>query len=284
VLFGATIWLTRTNLLVEDHTTAAYAHLPGLRPPLLARTRQLPLWVIVATALWMVPLSGALGVLVVVLARPRNRAAEVAAGTFTGVVAAVASFAFGLGWSFVVLATVHPAAGADSDLGLLSGAGGGDARAAERLLQKYPDLRGVPPRERGLVLYHKVLADWTAELSVGIWLGMFWALGLCVTFSLGETLAASALLRRRGSVRAMLLPYAELIAPGFSLVVMSYGWVMALWFGLLPGRTWVLLVGLLMTALLPLAVTAVWRGWHWGLRLLLHAGWVGSMVLVRVSW
>ena len=37
MLFGAVIWLTRTNLLVEDHATQAYVHLPSLRPPLLAR-------------------------------------------------------------------------------------------------------------------------------------------------------------------------------------------------------------------------------------------------------
>jgi hypothetical protein len=279
VLFGAFFWLNRINLLVEDHTTAAYARLPGLHPPLLARTRQLPLWVSVVTALGMLLSTCVLGLLVAVLARPKNRAAEIAAGTFTGLVAAVTSFAFGVGWSFVVLATVHPAARPDSDLRLLAEPGGG-----ERLLQKYPDLRALPPEKRGGVLYHKVLADWTAELAGGIWLGMFWALGLSLTFSLGETLAASALLRRRGSVRAMLLPYAELIAPGFVLVLLCYGLVLTVWFSMTPRQPWVVALLVVAVVLLPLAVTAVWRGWHWGLRLPLHAGWFASMVVARVYW
>jgi hypothetical protein len=207
----------------------------------------------------------------------------------------MASFAFGAGWMFVAATTWYPAGQPGSDLRLLSETAwvepapdpgrpqpGANPRraAAERLLEKYPDLREVPARERGRLLYHKIMADWTAGIPLGIWLGLLVTLGGCVTVSLAETLAAGVLLRRRGRVRSVIGPYIELAVPGAVLVIPALtGGSLRLFGGWFTGHTGQLLIWLLMVVLLVLAIAAVLRGWHWLVRGLLHLGWVGSLTV-----
>ena len=291
LLFGVTAWLSRAQYMLSE-ARAAYPRLPGVTPPALAHVARVPTWVTISIALPSLVLIIILGLLVVLLVRPKNRAAEIAAGAVTGLVAGMAGFAFGAGWLFVAFVTLYPETFAESDLRLLSEtawvepapeadtparrATSGRA-AAERLLEKYPDLIQVPPPERGDLLYHKIMADLSARTPLGIWLGMVFALSVCVSVSLAETLAAGVLLRRAGQGRAVIGPYIELAVPGAILIVGLASGAVRLsvgWFAAHPAH---LLIALLMLCFLALAVTAVLRGCHWLVRAGLHVAWLLSL-------
>jgi hypothetical protein len=303
LLFGVAIGMERAHFIIQSHCTAAYAWLPSLTPPALGRPMpQLVLWLQALLYPLLVLLSTTLGLWVIYLVRPKNRAAEVAAGAVTGLVAAVAAFASGFGWLSLALITVYPAKAMDSDLQLLAEAAwvepapaveapppapDSQRRSADRLLNKYPDLREVPPGEWGRVLYHKILTDWTTRMSFGIWLGMLWILGMCGTACLGETLAAGSLLRRLGSVRAVLLPYLELAVPGAWLVVAIHGAIFGLYVGRFVGQTGHFLTLLVTLLFAALALTGVLRGWSWALRVGLHLVWFCGLCLVimnKLTW
>jgi hypothetical protein len=94
-----------------------------------------------------------------------------------------------------------------------------------------------------------------------------------------ETLAAGALLRRHGRLRAVLLPYAEVALTATTLIFMSVGLVFQLSMHRFAGRVGhVLLLGLLV-----LAVAGILHRWPVGVRALLHLGWLGSIVLLAVT-
>jgi serine/threonine protein kinase len=292
-LFGVSAWLSRSQ---SDSTAAeaAYSRLPSVsRSALLWR---LPAWVGAVSFFPALALFIVLGLLVMLLVRPRNRAAEVAAGAVTGLVTGVSSFAFGIGWMFVGALTLYPASLADSDLRLLSesawvepapdAAPDSAARptaadpqraAAGRLLAKYPDLSDVPAADRGRVIYLKIMADQGARTQWGILLGLVFAVGTGVCVSVAETLAAGVLLRRIGRVRAVIWPYLELAVPGALLIMALVSGGARLGVGWFAGHPAQLLMAILSVASLAAAVAAVLRGWHWPLRAALHAIWLASM-------
>jgi hypothetical protein len=253
---------------------------------------RIPDWVRIAVLVPSLFLTCVIGLLVVFLVRPKNRAAAVAAGGATGLLGGLAAFALGGGWLFVVGTTLYTPNHKDSDLWLLSKAarmdeepGPGMAEPgaklrrgpAERLLEKYPDLRAVPAQERGRVLYYKIMADWSAGIPIGIGLGLISLLSATVAVSVAETLAASILLRRLGRVRAVIWPYIELAVPGVLLIAELVGGSWRLFAGWFTGHGGQLLILLVALVLLVLAITAVLRGWHWLVRSFLHLGWLGSV-------
>jgi hypothetical protein len=291
ILVGATAWVARSRDILSSDSRAAYPRLPSIPPPVLTAAGEVPPWLVAAIVLPCIDLSTALGLLVVLLVRPKNRPAEIAAGAVTGIVAGMASFAFGAGWLFVSFVAVYPASRPDSDLRLLSEtawidpalesetAPGIDNRtvAAQRLLEKYHDLRDVPAPERGPLLYHKIMADLTLEVPWGIWLGLLFSLGTGLAVTLGETLAASLLLRRLGRVRAVLWVYVELAVPGAILIMAGFSGCVRYsvgWFTGHPGELFNTIATLLFLAA---AVTAVLRGWQWLLRVALHVAWLVSL-------
>jgi hypothetical protein len=304
LLLGATVWLARFQDVLSSDSRTAYPRLPSLAPPALTPTGQPPPWLTAAIVLPCVVLTVVLGLLVVLLVRPKNRAAEIAAGAVTGIVAGMASFAFGAGWLFVAFLVVFPASQSDSDLRLLSetawidsdggprtadlrtadprtappGANDG-AHGAQRLLEKYQDLRDVPVPERGPLVYHKIVADLTAAVPWGIWLGLVFALGTGLAVSLGETMAASVLLRRLGRVRAVLAVYLELAVPGTLLIMALFSSSVRYSVGWFTGHATLLVSSIATLFFLAAAVTAVLRGWHWLVRVMLHMAWLVSLYL-----
>jgi predicted Ser/Thr protein kinase len=121
------------------------------------------------------------------------------------------------------------------------------------------------------------MAVMVAGLPYGIWFGMIGALGLMGTTSLAGTLAAGALLRRRGRLRAVVGPYFEFAVPA-ALAILSVApfpfWLAA---GAVSGRRLLYLVPL---PFLLAAAAGVLRRRHWALRVLLHAAWVGAFVVL----
>jgi eukaryotic-like serine/threonine-protein kinase len=258
---------------------AAYARLPHLAPPWLAVAWPLPGWFRFALYLLLLFAASGTGLVTAWLVRPKNRAADVAAGTVTGFIAAVTMFTVSYGWVLITSTSVTPA---EADLHLLAEAAwehpGPGPHPADELLRKYPDLAGVPAEERGEVLYQKVRTDLIVGIPAGIWTGMFVVLCLAEVAAVCETLAAGALLRRHGRLRAVFLPYAEIAVPATTLIVLSIG-IFTL---SLQRFTWrighVFLLGLLV-----LAITGILRRWPLGVRALLQLGWLGTLLLLGLT-
>jgi hypothetical protein len=159
-------------------------------------------------------------------------------------------------------------------------AAGVPPRPVDQLLEKYPDLREIPSRERGRVFYGKIRADLIAGLPFGIWLG---ALGIVIVYMplcTIQVMAAGPLVRRQGLKPAVLLPYFERAFPATVLYVLALGLaggpfiIRLVQPQLKINLGFALLLYLPLLGLLALAVTSTLRGWSWPLRLLLHAGWL----------
>jgi hypothetical protein len=230
--------------------------------------------------------------------------ADVAAGAIMGFVIGATSLIVSLWPLVLILTAVWPI---EEDLELLSRAAWvesipGDppgpvekARprpaAQLRLLEKYPDLRAVPARQRGWVFYQKVRADLIARLPLGIWAGALVLLVIGVPLYTTQVMAAGSLLRQRGACLAILLPYLERAVPpmillstaaGFAATETILGESLRQRFNidLRSLRLWYLPV----LALVMLALTSALRGWPWPVRLVLHAGWLVSYGLLMAQW
>jgi hypothetical protein len=297
--FGAARWMVVVGLLVGllggvmslavavhpsigPGAADAYRRLPSLDPPWLALPWPMPMWVRHAIFWATLGLGSTVGLITAGLVRPKNRAADVAAGAVTGFVGGVTVFTLSFGWGLIVMKAVWPI---QDDLRHLSEAawaepgpqghppdpaGKARPRAVDRLLQKYPDLREVPAGERGRVFYHKIRADLIAGIPLGIWWGALFVLVCGVLLGSAQVMAAGPLLRRPGARRAVLGPYLEAAFPASAGLCLAFATAMELRY--VPLTIW----HLSQLGLLALALTGTLRGWPWPLRLLLHAGWLLS--------
>jgi hypothetical protein len=281
LLAGVNGWLRAGNMLVGPYPTAAYRRLPSLAPPwLLAVTWPIPMWLEWVMYFATMALVSTTGLVAAALVRPKNRAADVAAGTVTGFVAALTLVTVSLGSLVVILIAVNPI---DDDLQAVSAAAfagptpdGGPSRPAKRLLDKYPDLQEVPAEQRSAVVYGKIRADLIAGIPLGIWFAALVGLLGALPLLTAQVAAAGPLLRRLGVRPAVLLPYLERALPATTLI----GWVLSLTVGLpLVGRFVDVRPFLIwappLCGLLALALTGALRNWPWPVRLVLHAGWLG---------
>lgn len=287
IMFGVRAWVLSINDF-QGLAEAAYGRFPSLDPPWLALTWRIPLfwrWVLrLMTGVVVV----SMGLLTVVLVRPKNRSAVVAAGAITGLVATVAAFTVSVGWVGVLWTAVYPV---DRDLRLLSAAAFGerapdpdgqgqaaveDAEPLDRLMDKYPDLRNAPAAERSRLLHRKLRADLLAGIPVGIWLSMLLMLGLCEGMSIGQTLVASLLLCRYKNVRTMIVPYIEFAVA--SMVALGGGG-----FLMLSAPFWWRIATLPVLGLVALVVMGILRQWPWQIRILLLGAWLGLFFFVFVG-
>jgi serine/threonine protein kinase len=299
--FGAAGWMVVLGLLFGllggvmcllvaihphlDYSTAAgYRRLPSLNPPWLALTWPIPEWVRGAILWTTLGVASALGLVTGLLVRPKNRAADVATGAITGFLVGATSFTVGFGWLIIGMTAAAPI---DRDLRDLSEAawveptlkkeppgraGKPQPRPTDRLLERYPDLREVPAKERGRVIYHKIRLDLVTGIPPGLWLGALSVLILGVLTCTVQVMAAGPLLRRPGSRWAVLLPYLEVAFPATVLIALAFGALLLGSYVQRPLQIW----HLLPFGLLVLALTSTVRGWPWPLRLVLHVGWLVS--------
>jgi hypothetical protein len=276
VLCGFGCWVVLIQPAVAP-AAASYERLPGLKPPALALTWDLPLRGRVAVYYLAVLVYCGTGLATALLVRPRNRAADVAAGAVTGLIVAVTAFTLSGGWLTVAQSAVFPAS---VDLTLLAEAaaepGGGPA---QRLLQRYPDLAAIPPADRPRVLEGKIRADLLAAVPLGIWRGLLLFLALAGPTALFETMAAGPLLRRGGRFATIVGAYLERSIPATSLVLVCVGATLRFWQDPSAIRSGYLSIVLF----LALALVAAVRGWHWSLRLSFQAAWVGIVVVLLVE-
>jgi serine/threonine-protein kinase len=302
LLSGVMGWIRAGPFLINP-STAAFRRLPSLDPPwLLAVLARIPGWVQTPLYFTGLCLMSTAGLIIGVLVRPKNRGADLAAGAVTGFVFGGTVLTLTMGAVSVIVAAVDPLR---EDLWLLSQAAweqpapagerprpGGAARsqAADRLLEKYPDLRQVPVRERGGVLYHKFRADLIAGIPVGILVGVLFFLTWSMVICTIQVVTAGPLVRARGARPAVLLPYLERVIPAMVLLAMGSGVLIAPIFlnhylaALNVDYRRMFLSFLPIFGLLALALAGSWRGWPWPVRLGLHAGWVVSTALGIIFW
>jgi hypothetical protein len=289
LLIGAESWCVWVQPLIGSGAAEAYRSLPSLDPPRLAISWPMPLGLRSAIFWATVGVGSTAGLVTALLVRPKNRAADVAAGTITGFVAGATSFTLSAGWFCVILTAVTPN---QSDLEQLSEAawapsapdgdlpapvGNDQVRALDQLLERYPDLREVPAEQRGQVFYHKIRGDLVAGIPPGLWLGALFVLVVGVLTSTAQVTAAGPLLRRQGTRWTVTLPYLERALPVTVLIGLVF--VAPFWYAIhIPFP----ILYLPVFGLLLVALTSTLRSWPWPLRLLTHAGWVTSAGLLAV--
>jgi eukaryotic-like serine/threonine-protein kinase len=287
VLTGILGWIRAGNIALGP-AADVYGRLPHVHPPwLLAITWAAPGWVQSVVYYGALGLISTAGLIIGFLVRPKNRAADIAAGALTGFVCGATLLTLS-GWPLFI--TLIAVGGVEKDLKALSEAAlteptanGGQSRPIDRLLKKYPDLREIPAGERARVFYLKIRADLIAGIPLGIWLGALGGLTMEMLIYTIMVMVAGPLLRQHGARPVVLLPYFERAFPTTILIALSAGFVIAEFLlrhlvNIAPLR----IAYLPMLAVLALAVLSTWRGWPWPLRLVLHTSWLLSLILFSV--
>jgi hypothetical protein len=287
VLSGILGWSRAGNVILGP-AADVYGLLPHVHPPwLLAVTWAAPSWVQAVFYYGSLVLFCTAGLLIGLLVRPKNRAADIAAGSLTGFVCGATLLTLS-GWPLII--SLIAVGGVEQDLKALSeaaftepAADGAQPGPAERLLKKYPDLREVPPAKRGRVFYLKVRADLIAGIPLGIWLGALGGLTMEMLIYTIMVMAAGPLVRKHGARPGVLLPYFERAFPTITLIALSAGYFVADFLlrhmvNIAPLRVWYLS----LLALLALAVVSTLRRWPWPVRLMLHSSWLVCLLVYSV--
>jgi hypothetical protein len=241
---------------------------------------QPPEWAQFALIVVAAGASGAGGLLIAALARTRSRAADLAAGLSAGLLVGVGAFLFGGVWSYLIDAAMKPTA---EDRWLLSQAAWSVGehpgwRPAERLLEKYPDLQALPPPERVEVLSAKIEAETIIAIGDGLTVITVILLGW-LPFGAVTTAAAGSLLRGRGRLLPVIVPYCEATVPTAMLLFLLTALLLKLHLGQELG----LFPALLLCAVpIAPAVAGALRGWHWTVRAALQATWLAWFGLVTL--
>jgi hypothetical protein len=270
---GFFFWLVLISPALAP-AAAVYHQLPRAQPPWLALPWQVsPLLAESLYVLMLVDLA-ATGLFPAFLIRPKNQAADVAAGAITGLVAALTAFALTFGWFGVMFTAVDPI---DEDLRLVSRAAW-DQRATQDLLDKYPDLRDVPPDSRGRILHDKLRADLITRIPLGIWWSTLYILVVSESICIAGTMVGSPLVRRHGRSLAAILPCLEIGMPCTLLVGLACGIPFTVFVRRVPLEIWHAVLALFLV----LALVAALRRSPWYVRLLLQAGWLFAMVMLAV--
>jgi hypothetical protein len=277
LLCGAYSW-TKIFVYYVDVFGSAYDLLPSVDRPWLT-TLHLPLlgWPTVLMAfdfLFFLALS-TMGLLTVLLARSKNRMADIVAGLVTGSVTGVVMFTSGFG-ALYIQSEMRARKSAEFEYWNTSYAAWLDANSPQRsrLLERYPDLQALAPEARAHTMARKWYYDHTIALASGIAKGFLLMLVFGPMLSTAQTLIAGAILRRSRSRGETALRYLEVAIPGIWVVTalpltllmlvaetdLRTG--MPLWYGLLIGLT------------AGMAVVAAWFRWPWWDRVAAQAAWV----------
>jgi tRNA A-37 threonylcarbamoyl transferase component Bud32 len=270
-----------------DLSVGTYALLPSTpRPWLASLPRENEPFKTMLLLIFVLAVTTA-GLWVVLLARPRTAAAALTCGLAAGLVSAYVAFLFGGAWAF---------AGSE-ELSVFYGAGDNEYSYAfkydqlrNREFWPYRELKGAPEADRRRVLYDKMACDAAIAVEVGLLKALPLFFGFLLIVPAVEALAAGQLWRRYQRPWPVIARYAERGVP-MALALMfalSLAWIAcytpganpADWFWRYQGWVWKREV--MLVALAP-ALTATWRGWHWSVRLVLHACWLGFAVYMGAT-
>ncbi len=277
-LIGLGVWIFVNQSIAR--ISVLYDQLPSVPRPWIAYAPVLPSWSLQALFVLLMVLLGMMGFAAAVFVRPTTRHAAVATGLAVGFMSGITAFALSLGWGPLSAKTLLPIR---DDLVILSEAaftrgGPGLPHPSDRLLAKYPDLETIPEWNRGNLIAGKMMGDMLMGLIAGLWWGMFLSLLICLVPAVSGTVTAWTLLQRHGSVKAALLPYIELAAVVTILTTLIAYYVMGSAIGagiVVPEAGWLAAV----FSACGLGVLAIWRRWPIPGRIVVHAAWIGVLVL-----
>jgi hypothetical protein len=288
---------------------ASYGRLPATPRPWLARLPRLDTPGLVAVGGANLLAITTIGLVVVLLVRPRSAGADLSCGVGVGLVAACVSAMCGGVWAFAATQVKNTLYDYENQIAFkwqllqrqrgpvtappwdFPGVGQvpGKVYEPDWLEQSYPDLKGLPPHEQRHILYDKMVCDAVISVQVGLlWAMPLYFLGLIVMPAV-EALAAGSLWRRHQRLGPVAAAYAERIIP-LALTLLFGGetllFLFALralgvedWWGAFLRACWPM--GIALTVLV-VAQVAAWRGWYWPLRLLLHPAWIALLVWARL--
>jgi hypothetical protein len=236
-----------------------------------------------------------MGLLTVLLVRPKNRAADGVAGLLTAVVAASVAFALGGAWFCIMRSALMPA---EENLLILFASSpvaenspvmvrpmrdnpeGKAVTVRDYMLAKYPALGSLPLQERGKAMFQKTTTELLLGMQKGIWNAILICFGGYAAAGLAGALFAGARWRERKTVAGTALPYLEFALPtGFLVAIVLDYLGNVLLFNQRYGHDY------LAALVLPLlACVAVLRRWPFWLRLPLHLAWVALLLAIELKW
>ncbi len=261
---------------------ATYDQYPSLARPWLASEVSLPGWLLPAALLLGLAGPVAMGAVAVWLAGPRDAWADLSTGLTTALAGTLAAFVSCIGWPVVLALVVVPAI-ADLTLVCDTAAGPADARAAQPLVQRYPDLGETETGRRGGTFMAKLVSDQVSGGAHAVWVGMLLAALTAGSLALIGAVAAGHLARRGEALRRCVVPYLEMTLPTTVTTGLLTATVLTpLWWtvGVNPYPVGpFVLAGLV--AITALMVTGAVRRWSWLPRLALALVWVKLLVAAR---
>lgn len=255
--------LSNVNPLIHN-AQKAYQNFPSVTPPTLLRYwPNLPDWVFPLGSIVGIGLMLGMGPAVIALTRPRRSWNDLTSGLSTGFVAGLASFLGGFGWIVALMLTVVSSI---DDLTMLGNATKAPVAPAlhssDVFLESYPDLKDVPPDQRGGVFLFKIVADQVSGTLIGVWWGMLFSFLIIGGGATIQTLVAGYLWRRSGRFWHCLTSYFELS--------LSVSWLMRPLFSILVGNVSIGYELPLDVLFFGLAFSGVWKRWPLLLRLVIY--------------
>ncbi len=225
LLFGLLGWIALILPQISEATQIGYSR-PGLgERPWLAFNWDPPRAVVASSMIGLFALLANTGLAIGMLARPRDRKADVIAGLVTGLIVAVSALPWSGGWGPVAAFSLHPSR---ADLQMIIDAAledeGQDVEtdARVRLRETYPDLEGFSLAERSEILGARIYLDQLLGIPIGLIVGT----GMLVMFTTASTVLTtswSGVLRRRhdGRLTPALIHYFEIALTGTALLMLT---------------------------------------------------------------
>jgi hypothetical protein len=155
------------------------------------------------------------GLVTSLLVRPRNRTADAAAGAITGSIIALSMFATSAGWLMIAESATNTVSADLYSMCFFVFPAEARSRkdALEPILKRHPELGQVPEHERGARLALILQNELVGSIQRGIWRGILFAVIPAGIGSICQTSMAGQLARRKGRVRAVIVPYLEFAVP-----------------------------------------------------------------------
>jgi tRNA A-37 threonylcarbamoyl transferase component Bud32 len=179
-----------------------YDALPSVEPPWLLTWLPLPQPLRIGIGIFGVASQVLMGLVAVLYIQPRNWVSDLWIGAGAGLFAGVTAFVIAGG----PVAVVSQSMLASYDDVVLIGTADENPQA---VVEKYPDLEPLPHERRVRIVAAKVIADITARVPVGVWLGLLVTLGNCLLLGVCGALVAGRLLRSFGRKDRAAAAYVE---------------------------------------------------------------------------
>lgn len=142
----------------------------------------IPEWILNAMPILMIYVNVLVGIGLIGLIKPRSREVGLVAATAAALLAGILAYTINLGWSPIANHAVQKGV---PDIELISDAFWMEdpveqELARQSLMQRYPGLSDVENRQRGYLVFRKVINDQVLGIPEGMWFGIFTTLFLSV--------------------------------------------------------------------------------------------------------